>query len=56
VEVELEEASEEKDGDVFEVIVVEADEEEMLTLDTHHPPRNNEHLDLLITFDELPNL
>jgi len=40
--------------DVFEEIVVEADKGEMLTLDTHHPPRSNEHLGLLITFDELP--
>jgi len=32
--------------------VVEADEGEMLTLDTHHPPRSNEHLGLLLTFGE----
>ena len=32
--------------------MVETDEGEMLSLDTHHPPRGNEHLSLLLTFGE----
>ena len=28
----------------------------MLTLDTHNPPRSHEHLSLLITVDDPPNL
>jgi len=36
--------------------VVEADEGDMLTLNIYHPPRSNEHLGLLITFHEPPNL
>jgi len=55
-EVELEEENEEHDGDNLEEIVVEVDEGEMLTLDTHHPARSSEHLGLIITFDEPPNL
>ena len=31
---------------------MEVDEVHMLTLDTHHPPRSNEHLDLFLTFGE----
>ena len=55
-EVELEEENEEHDGDNLGEIVAEADKGEMLTMDTHHPPRSNEHLSLVITFDEPLNL
>ena len=48
----MEEEIEEKDGDTFEGIMVEVEEGQMLTLDTHHPPRSNEHLGLLLTFGE----
>ena len=33
--------------------MVKVDEADMLTLDTHHPLRSNEHLGLLLTFGEL---
>ena len=56
MEVELEEKIEEKNGDVFEEVVIEADESEILSVDTHHPPRSNEYLDLLATFHEPPAL
>jgi len=36
--------------------VIKADEGEILSLDTHHPPRSNEYLDLLTTFNKPPNL
>ena len=55
-EVELEEEIEEHRRDDLEEIVVEANEGEMLTLNTYHPPRSNEHLGLLVTFHEPPNL
>jgi len=45
MEVELEEKIEQKNGDVFEEVVIEADEGEILATDTHHPPRSHEHLD-----------
>ena len=32
---------------------MEADEGDMLTLDTNHPPRSHEHLSLFLTFGEL---
>ena len=48
----MEEEIEEKDGDTFEGIMVEVEEGQMLTLDTHHPPRRNKHLSLLLTFHE----
>jgi len=54
VEVELEEKIEEKNGDVFEEVVIEADEGEMLAMDTHHPPRRHEHLSLPTTYHEPP--
>jgi len=56
MEVELEEKNEEKNGDVFEEVVIEADESEILSVDTHHPPRSNESLELLSTFHEPPTL
>jgi len=31
---------------------VKADEGDMLTLDTHHPPRSHEYLGLFLTFGE----
>jgi len=52
IKEEEKEDREEKDGTTFEEILVEADEYDMLTLDTHDPPRSNEHLSLLLTFDE----
>jgi len=52
IEVELEEKIEEKNGDVFEEVVIEADEGEILAMDTHHPPRSHEHLNLPTTFYE----
>ena len=55
-EVESKEEIEENNGDDLEEIVVEADEGDMLTLNTQHPPRSNEHLDPLITFHEPPTL
>jgi len=55
-EAKLEEEKKENVGDeleeTMEEIVVEADEGEMLTLDTHHPPRSHEHLNLFLTFSE----
>ena len=51
-EVELEEKIEEKNGDVFVEVVIEADEGEILTVDTHHPPRSHERLSLPTTFYE----
>ena len=56
MEVELEEKIAEKNGDVFEEVVIEADESEILSLNTHHPPRSNEYLELLATFHEPPTL
>jgi len=44
IEKEEKEDLEEKDGDSFEEIAVEAYEDDLLTLDTHHPTRRNEHL------------
>ena len=52
MEVELEEESREKTGEFFEEVVVEADKGEVLSLDTHHPPRSYEHLSLPTTFYE----
>ena len=52
MQVELEEKIEEKNGDVFEEVVIEANEGEMLAMDTHHPPRSHEHLSLPTTFYE----
>jgi len=37
-------------------VVIEADEREMLAMDTHHPPRSHEHLSLPTTFHEPPTL
>jgi len=54
MEVELEEEIEEKNGDVFEEVVVEADNGEVLSLDTNHPPSSNEYLGLSITYHEPP--
>jgi len=56
MDVELEEKIEEKNGDVSEDAVIEADESEILSLDTHHPLRTNEYLELLATFHEPPTL
>ena len=55
-EAESKEEIEEHNGDDLEEIVVEVDEGDMLTLNIHHPPRSNEHLDLLITFHGPPTL
>ena len=52
MEGELEEEIEEKNGDVFEEVVIEADEGEIFAMDTHHPPRIHEHLSLPTTFYE----
>jgi len=52
MEVELEEESREKTGEIFEEVVVEADEGEVLSLDTHHPLRSHKHLSLPTTFHE----
>jgi len=38
--------------ETLEEIVVEADEGEMLTLGTDHPPRSHEHQRLFLTFSE----
>ena len=55
-EVESEEKIEQKNGDVFEEtleeILVEANKGDMLTLNTHNPPRSHEHLSLPTTFYE----
>ena len=56
MEVELEEESREKNGEIFEEVVVEADEGEVLSLDTHHPLRSHKHLSLPTTFHEPPTL
>ena len=56
-EIELEEENEGHDGDDLEEIMAEADKGEMLTLDTHHPPKGKEHRSLLyISFGDPPNL
>ena len=53
-EVELEEKKEEDEGDDLEEIEIEADEGEMLTLDTYpHPPKGKENQSILfMTFGE----
>jgi len=48
----LEEENEGNDEDNSKEIVVEADEGDMPTLDTHHPPRSHELLSLFLTFGE----
>ena len=48
---------EEKDGNTFEEIKLEAEEGEILTLATHHPPKEKEaHSLLFISFGEPLNL
>jgi len=42
--------------ETLEKILVEANKGDMLTLNTHHPPRNHEHLSLPTTFHEPPSL
>ena len=52
-EVELEEKIEEKDGNSLEEIEIEAEEGEILTSDTHRPPKDKaDHSLLFISFDE----
>ena len=51
-----EEENKGNDGNNFEEtldeIIIEADESDMLTLGTNHPPRSHEHLILFLTFGE----
>jgi len=56
-EEEKEDEVQEKDGNTFEEIKLEAKEGEILTLDTHHPPKDKEdHSLLFISFGEPLNL
>ena len=48
--------SEDELQETVEEILVEANKGDMLTLNTHHPPRSHEHLSLPTTFYEPPIL
>jgi len=58
--VENQEIEEKFEGDfeeTLEEIIVEADEGEMITLSTNHPPKSHNHLSVLLTFhDPLPKV
>jgi len=55
--IKKEDEVQEKDGNTLEEIGIETEEGEMLTLDTHHPPKDKEHRTLLfISFGEPPIL
>ena len=51
----LEEKFEDHDGDALEEVVIEADEGDMLTLDTHHPPKDMENRSILFLSHSEPS-